>query len=578
MMNVRSGNNYCLTSFLLVLLLLAFNLPVVSQESLNASDKQKYNQEIFSTLTFEELIIISKSEEMSLELVEQINYVLNNVAVDNTISKDHSIRNNNAILGDFIRVASWNIERGMDLDTIIKIFNNPDELAKRIEHENPKMANRVKTQINVLKQADILTLTEVDVGMPRTNYRNIVEEFAHSIGYNYAYGIEFLEVDPSHLGLEEYKWSENADLFPEGVVIDEENYRGLHGSAILSRFPLKNVRLIRLPDVYDWYEKERIKIGKLETLRRKVSSKFFGEKVLREIRYGDRIAIIADIEIPGLETPITVVSAHLENRTSPKNRRKQIKFLLNEIKSIKNPVIVGGDMNTAVHNAAPLDTKKTHKSLLNRFVSKLKVYNIPYKLAIVPLMSLPNAARKGYDPSIKSIPIFSVNPERGLFNLVRNFEFDDNCHFDFRSTPGKFMGHSGSLANSNERRHKGFVATYQFEKPHFIGKFKLDWLFVKAYCEKPDDKNCTYKMAPHFGMTLFDLNNQFHHRIADHAPITVDLPLEDPGLLTKPEVKEMKKEIKVQKKKKDPDAVKQLKEEQKAEKQNNKLKKQEEEK
>lgn len=538
---------------------ITFNSSVYAETNGEIPEDLQYNQNIFDTLSFQDLAVLSKGDEVDKALQAKIDYVLYNVAVDNTISKDSSIKNNNKVIGDFIRVASWNIERGMHLDDIIKVFNKPEILYKRIEKENPKMANRVKNQIRALRKADIITLTEVDVGMPRTNYRNIIEDFANAIGYNYAYSVEFLEVDPAHLGLEEFEWSEEAFLFPDGLDVDEEKYRGLHGSAILSRFPLKNVEVVRLPKKYDWFRSERIKINRLESIRRRGSAKLFGEIVLREIRYGERIAVVADVDVPGLDTPLTVISAHLENRTSAKNRKNQLDYLLERVKNKQNPLVIGGDFNTSIHDAAPVGTNKPN-SKLNKFLNRLKVYNVPYKMVVTPAFVLPNTLRKSLDPSVRTIPVISVNPERQLFNLLKKFEFDDDTHFDFRSTPGKTVGSLGNLANSNERRLKGFVSTYQFERPLFVGRFKLDWLFVKGYCDKAIDNNCTYKMAPHFGMTMFDFNYQFDKPFADHAPVTVDLPLNDPGLLTKPEIKDLKKIIKEKKTKKDIDAVQRKKE------------------
>ena len=133
--------------------------------------------------------------------------------------------------------------------------------------------------------------------------RIVAEELAESIGYNYAFAPEFLEVDPVHLGLEDYKWSEERSLLQEGILknleVDKSRYKGLHGTAILSQFPLKNVRILRLPQEYDWYDGEKKRISGLEDIKREVSEKIIKEYLLREIRVGSRIALIADITVPG---------------------------------------------------------------------------------------------------------------------------------------------------------------------------------------------------------------------------------------------------------------------------------------
>ena len=76
---------------------------------------------------------------------------------------------------------------------------------------------------------------------------------------NYAYGVEFVEVDPLTMGLDTQVFAEEveeADTEPgesksamlehveQIMKPDPERYHGLHGSAILSRYPLENVRLI----------------------------------------------------------------------------------------------------------------------------------------------------------------------------------------------------------------------------------------------------------------------------------------------------------------------------------------------
>ena len=53
-----------------------------------------------------------------------------------------------------------------------------------------------------MKQADVIVLNEVDFGMKRTDYRNVAADLASALGMNYAYGVEFVEVDPIALGIE----------------------------------------------------------------------------------------------------------------------------------------------------------------------------------------------------------------------------------------------------------------------------------------------------------------------------------------------------------------------------------------
>ena len=42
----------------------------------------------------------------------------------------------------------------------------------------------------------MLVLNEVDLGMKRTGYRDVARDLAAAFHVNYAYGVEFVEVDP----------------------------------------------------------------------------------------------------------------------------------------------------------------------------------------------------------------------------------------------------------------------------------------------------------------------------------------------------------------------------------------------
>ncbi len=133
-------------------------------------------------------------------------------------------------------------------------------------------------------------------------------------------------------------------------------------------------------------------------------------------------------------------------------------------------------------------------------------------------------------PTLNSgVKFLADNPERGLFQSLQKFRFDDGTAFDFRGvkdctdppTPER-------LPIPNQRAGKGFTTTFQFARtlgPK--GKFRLDWIFVKAYDKDPLDPAGPYRFAPHFARTLSAVNYAFAERISDHNPTVVDLPFEE---------------------------------------------------
>ena len=486
----------------------------------------------------QELVHISEGKDFDIKLRRKLSRVLYTPIVDNSIAKPTTRINEDKVVGDFVRVASWNIARGLNFDTIKLIFQGEEQLLDKIrrherqdlEHEDVK---EIKKQIKILQNTDIFLLNEVDFGMPRTNYRNIAEDFAKTLGYNYAYGVEFVEVDPTHLGVEDCQWSEENILFPDkNYVVDREKYRGYHGNAIISRYPLNNVRIIRFPAYYDWFDNERGRIANFEIARRKTGEIIFDESVLREIRRGSRMALVADVEIPGLETPLTVISVHLENRVVPKYRYEQMKLLLSSIKHIENPIVIGGDLNTTGRDGRPTDIireldKKAHDP---NFIGKQLVYlAVPYSYAVSGINMVMNVLRTRCNPTVRDIPVISPNEERKLFTEIKKTKFADGEKFDYSGYKYKSIKDKwGWLANSNQRSLKGFVPTYKFSRSWWLGQFKLDWLFVKPYVDEEDGKKIR-RFTPYFGRTLSELNYSLFTPISDHVPITVDLPLYPPN-------------------------------------------------
>jgi hypothetical protein len=118
---------------------------------------------------------------------------------------------------------------------------------------------------------------------------------------------------------------------------------------------------------------------------------------------------------------------------------------------------------------------------------------------------------------------------------VETFRFGDGLAFDFRGDPQSTLPpRQRTLADSNQRAGKGFVPTYAFARDYagLVGRFKLDWILVKPFVENPRAEGQSSLFAPHFPVTMRELNESVTDRIADHAPITVDLPLNESPLPT----------------------------------------------
>ena len=498
-------------------------------------------------LTYDELVQLYEEENPPDALQSKLHSLLTTPFVSNAASARgvKPLLPSTAILGTFLRVVEWNIERGLEYEAIRSAFTDTAGFAKlRDSAAYPPGSEKRKIvlqQIALMKQADVIVLNEVDWGMKRTEYRNVAAELAAALGMNYAYGVEFVEVDPIALGLEKFAElsAQDRTKLASEISIDRARYKGLHGNAILSRFGLENVRLEPFEhQPHDWYKDELESVKPLEAGKRKAGELVFQEKVRREVRRGGRMMLtaeIADARIPGGR--MIVVATHLESKTKPEGRRIQLEELLARIKGANAPVVVAGDMNTSTRDSTPTSVERELKNRLGSKSFWLKQgigILTGIKLTSLLLGGL-NTYRRQADPTVRSIPLVASNPEAEFFERLKDFRFSDGQAFDFRGEPARSIGgKTDKLANSNQRGDKGFMTTYEVDRTiAFVGKFKLDWIFVKPpTLTKHDDNEQPHRFAPHFGRTLKSLNDAVAGRISDHAPLMVDLPLDEPPIVT----------------------------------------------
>jgi len=492
-------------------------------------------------LSFDELTALSSTAQPAGSLAVRVNALLTTPFVQNNASGEQSPSGVQPAetSSPVLRMGQWNIERGLSFDLIRSALTDSRDFERLSGFpaglDDARRA-RIEAQLSTLQHVDVLVLNEVDWGMKRTEYRNVAHDLAAAMHMNYAYGVEFVEVDPLFsLGIEPVQLPDPAETerLRQDLHVDPERYLGLHGTAILSRYPIENVRIVRLPVCYDWYGQETRAAARLEQGKRWAVHRLFDERIGREIRHGGRMALIADLAVPSLpEGKVTVVATHLENRCAPACRRRQMRALLQQIGSIRNPVVLAGDLNTTSRTNTPT-------SVRNEIMSRVTDYQFWigqtiswfHPLGIYQHALAPVHYFHGYnDPTAFHFPVLWNNKERPLFGTLEKFRFADGRAFDFRGTPDRTVkGREGTLADSNARAAKGFVPTYAFARDYggLAGRFKLDWILVKPYIDDPRRNDQSWFFAPRFPETMRELNESVPGRISDHAPLTVDLPLSD---------------------------------------------------
>jgi endonuclease/exonuclease/phosphatase family metal-dependent hydrolase len=483
------------------------------------------------TLTFDELVTLSHEEPLNPLLKDKLDQILQTPVVWNNPAAKMPQKPVNGGAVPVFRVAEWNIERGIEFASIEQALTSSDVFeakAQQTEKLSPSAMTKLREQVATLRDADVFVLNEVDIGVKRSDYRNVIQDLAESLGMNSAYAVEFLEVDPlvdlgtqaAVLDSPELSSKMTADLKP-----DKQRFRGMHVNAILSRYPIRSAKVIELPVCHDWYNDEQKGISQIEKAKRVAADKVFLERIGREVRRGNRNALLVSLDVPGApQNQFTVVNVHLENKGKATCRRKQMDRVLSDIRDTPGPVVVSGDLNTTGADGTPTSVRHELATRVSDYQFWLgKVWK--YSPAGVPMLATkPFQYWRSYrDPTAAQIPLVGKNPEAPMFADVKKFHFADDGSFDFQGAPQRNQqSQGGTLSDSNERASKGFVPTFSMQRSMGgVFQYRLDWIFVK-----PEGSGTgPLPFEPEFPTTMKELNEALPERLSDHAPITVDLPM-----------------------------------------------------
>lgn len=497
-------------------------------------------------LTFEELKELGKNPSPEGPLGKKLETFWNTPIISNeAYYKGTRPRNlESPELGPYIRTATWNIEKSLNLDDAVKIFTSDEAFQLLLNPLKSGKLDQLKHLTNQrakLASSDIILLQEMDLGVKRSGYVDAAKTLAEALEMNYAFAAEQLEIDPVTLGLETVRF-EDGEVDQEASDFyraDPSRYKGAFGCAVLSRYPIRSAEAFQLKSKpYDWYHDEKLKPSYLEHARRHGAKFLFLNEITREIKAGGRIYFRVDLAVPELPGgTLTIINVHLEIKCLPEGRKAQMEEILSYIKDIRNPVILAGDFNSAPTDISSTSVKRVLKRTAKNPTTWLSAgisLITPHAMAINTSRGVSNITKNLQDPTAKHVAIVAPNHVRPMFDMIRDFRFSDGSAFDFRGDKKRSVGgKKSSLANSNQRDFKGFVTTFELRRPliGIIGKYKLDWFFVKSnFLKSPEPENASYKLAPHFAETLEDLNTSLKNQISDHHPMVMDLPLEEPAL------------------------------------------------
>lgn len=446
-------------------------------------------------------------------------------------------RAQNSAMGEFVRVATWNIEKSIHAHEAARALKSAEAFEALIDPRVAPPGSKKRAELlrerERLITADVILLQEMDIGIGRSGYHDAARDIAQALGMNYVYAPQQLEIDPVLLGLEAIPDGRGGKVTHQP---DPKRYKGVFGIAVLSRYPVRSAKCFQLQaQPYDWYEGEKADTGLIEDSRRFAAEILFENKMVREMKVGGRIFFRVDLAVPGLPgNTLTVIHNHLEIKARPRDREAQLLEILSHVRDIPHTVVMAGDHNTSKADISPTSAKRVLARTSTSSQTWLSVgMNV---LMAVPVVAntgrlLVNNVKNLHNPLALDIPILLPNKSRQLFSRIEDYRFTDGGRFDFRGDRDRSINRSSArLANSNEKAFFGRTPTFSVKRPIGpIGRGRLDWIFVKAPPSALPDGKKSYRLSPHFGEALSTFGQALNPVLSDHIPCVVDIPMQEPA-------------------------------------------------
>ena len=338
----------------------------------------------------------------------------------------------------FLRAVTWNIERGNRLDAIA---------AYLAENE-------------AIRACDVLLLNEVDIGMARSGNRNVAAEIADRLGFEHVFGNSYLCL---------------AHGDTRDGQSDAANEVGLHGNAILSRWPLRRAENISVAVTRDKFESS-------------------------EKRLGHKKALWAELDSP--IGPLAVVSVHLDPYASPAQRVRQLADVLRTLqeREISAPVLLGGDLNTTTYD---LET-----------IPRL-LWNIALKMA-----------RGGFAHAIHHYMRPHELYERELFEALRAAHFDFEAFNDMTRGSARYEVGTFDSESKITDHLPAFVVPllrWRLEPWNGVAPLKIDWFAARDLRALRGGERRDPGGRESMNPTVFERARLRGQALSDHDPILVDV-------------------------------------------------------
>lgn len=339
-----------------------------------------------------------------------------------------------------LRAVTWNIERGNHLDAILAFMEREPRIT----------------------EADALLLNEVDIGMARSGNRHVAAEIAERLGFEYAFGTSYFCL--SHGDVRD-------------AATGERNTVGLHGNAILSRYPI-----VRAENVDTYVTRDKFESA--------------------EKRLGNKKALWAEIRAPLGD--VALVSAHLDPYASPAQRGRQMRDILDNVRvrALGPAVLLGGDLNSNTYDLESLlglARNLAQKVLRGGFPHAIEHYMRPHELY-----------------------------ERPTFDALREHGFEVEPFNDMARGSVRYeVGSFDSESKVREHLPGAFVHLLRYKLAPWGGSvpLKVDWFAGRGLSPLGDDEIVEMDGRASLRPIVLERASRGGPWMSDHDPVLVDVTL-----------------------------------------------------
>jgi hypothetical protein len=138
--------------------------------------------------TYDEALVLMKNPEPQGKLKSKLDTLWRTPIIDNSayLTGKRPTEASTPTLGNFLRVASWNIEKSLHINSAAEALSSQAAYEEMLTEQKRRPGNRAHAELlrqrERLATADVIFLQEMDIGVSRSDYVDATRALAKALG------------------------------------------------------------------------------------------------------------------------------------------------------------------------------------------------------------------------------------------------------------------------------------------------------------------------------------------------------------------------------------------------------------